>query len=227
MMQWSLYNTEETGGYLMLKEDFSTCWGNSLCSNCFKGNDYLRLVSWHNILGNSNCNFRIFHTQGSYIQPYSEIYSVFTGWNIVIVVCYTERERERHKKRSRSGSLGRSDKHRSWSKDRGSRSREKRSRSRDRKSRDRRSSSRDHKKHRSAGEAAAPACSLLQSTDLTAALGRLLLWKYCPKFFLSHFSCYLSFHLIQPFSEANEEEKDVQILGCTASWLWTHHTNAI
>ncbi|XP_029364119.1 splicing factor U2AF 65 kDa subunit-like isoform X2 [Echeneis naucrates] len=58
-----------------------------------------------------------------------------------------ERERERHKKRSRSGSLGRGDKHRSWSKDRGSRSREKRSRSRDRKSRDRRSSSRDHKKH--------------------------------------------------------------------------------
>lgn len=60
----------------------------------------------------------------------------------------TERERERHKKRSRSGSPGRGDKHRSWSKDRGSRSREKRSRSRDRKSRDRRSSSRDHKKHR-------------------------------------------------------------------------------
>ncbi|KAI3359090.1 hypothetical protein L3Q82_002636 [Scortum barcoo] len=59
-----------------------------------------------------------------------------------------ERERERHKKRSRSGSPGRGDKHRSWSKDRGSRSREKRSRSRDRKSRDRRSSSRDHKKHR-------------------------------------------------------------------------------
>ncbi|XP_037647925.1 splicing factor U2AF 65 kDa subunit-like isoform X2 [Sebastes umbrosus] len=58
-----------------------------------------------------------------------------------------ERERERHKKRSRSGSPGRGDKHRSWSKDRGSRSREKRSRSRDRKSRDRRSSSRDHKKH--------------------------------------------------------------------------------
>ncbi|XP_039979492.1 splicing factor U2AF 65 kDa subunit-like isoform X3 [Xiphias gladius] len=58
-----------------------------------------------------------------------------------------ERERERHKKRSRSGSPGRGDKHRSWSKDRGSRSREKRSRSRDKKSRDRRSSSRDHKKH--------------------------------------------------------------------------------
>ncbi|KAM6905015.1 LOW QUALITY PROTEIN: splicing factor U2AF 65 kDa subunit-like [Xenentodon cancila] len=51
-----------------------------------------------------------------------------------------ERERERHKKRSRSGSAGRGDKHRSWSKDRGSRSR-------DRRSRDRRSSSRDHKKH--------------------------------------------------------------------------------
>ncbi|KAM7371444.1 hypothetical protein PAMP_008688 [Pampus punctatissimus] len=69
--------------------------------------------------------------------------------------CYGgyERERERHKKRSRSGSAGgRGDKHRSWSKDRGSRSREKRSRSRDRKSRDRRSSSRDHKKHRSEGE---------------------------------------------------------------------------
>ncbi|XP_029293980.1 splicing factor U2AF 65 kDa subunit-like isoform X4 [Cottoperca gobio] len=58
-----------------------------------------------------------------------------------------ERERERHKKRSRSGSPARGDKHRSWSKDRGSRSREKRSRSRDRKSRDRRSSSRDPKKH--------------------------------------------------------------------------------
>ncbi|XP_034088711.1 splicing factor U2AF 65 kDa subunit-like, partial [Gymnodraco acuticeps] len=79
-----------------------------------------------------------------------------------------ERERERHKKRSRSESTGRADKHRSWSKDRGSRSREKRSRSREkrsrsrekrsrsrekrsrsreRKSRDRRSSSRDHKKH--------------------------------------------------------------------------------
>ncbi|KAG7459359.1 hypothetical protein MATL_G00209880 [Megalops atlanticus] len=58
-----------------------------------------------------------------------------------------EREKERHRKRSRSGSQGRSEKHRSWSKDRGSRSREKRSRSRDRKSRDRRSSSRDHKKH--------------------------------------------------------------------------------
>ncbi|XP_032392955.1 splicing factor U2AF 65 kDa subunit isoform X2 [Etheostoma spectabile] len=58
-----------------------------------------------------------------------------------------ERERERHKKKSRSASPGRGNKHRSWSKDRGSRSREKRSRSRDRKSRDRRSSSRDHKKH--------------------------------------------------------------------------------
>ncbi|KAI1884267.1 hypothetical protein AGOR_G00224680 [Albula goreensis] len=58
-----------------------------------------------------------------------------------------EREKERHRKRSRSGSQGRSEKHRSWSKDRGSRSREKRSRSRERKSRDRRSSSRDHKKH--------------------------------------------------------------------------------
>ncbi|XP_069381302.1 splicing factor U2AF 65 kDa subunit-like isoform X2 [Paralichthys olivaceus] len=58
-----------------------------------------------------------------------------------------ERERERHKKRSRSGSVVRADKHRSWSKDRGSHSREKRSRSRDRKSRDRRSLSRDHKKH--------------------------------------------------------------------------------
>ncbi|XP_034751280.1 splicing factor U2AF 65 kDa subunit-like isoform X2 [Etheostoma cragini] len=58
-----------------------------------------------------------------------------------------ERERERHKKKSRSASPGRGNKHRSWSKDRGSRSREKRSRSRDRKSRDRRSPSRDHKKH--------------------------------------------------------------------------------
>ncbi|XP_068581902.1 splicing factor U2AF 65 kDa subunit-like isoform X3 [Cebidichthys violaceus] len=72
-----------------------------------------------------------------------------------------ERERERHKKRSRSGSPARGDKHRSWSKDRGSRSREKRSRSREKRSRsrekrsrsrekrsrDRRSSSRDHKKH--------------------------------------------------------------------------------
>uniref|UniRef100_A0AAR2J4N8 RRM domain-containing protein n=1 Tax=Pygocentrus nattereri TaxID=42514 RepID=A0AAR2J4N8_PYGNA len=58
-----------------------------------------------------------------------------------------EREKEKHRRRSRSGSLSRGEKHRSWSKDRGSRSREKRSRSRDRKSRDRRSSSRDHKKH--------------------------------------------------------------------------------
>ncbi|XP_048102457.1 splicing factor U2AF 65 kDa subunit-like isoform X2 [Alosa alosa] len=65
-----------------------------------------------------------------------------------------ERERERHKRRSRSSSPSRSDKHRSWSKDRGSRNRDKRSRSRDRKSRsrdrksrDRRSNSRDHKKH--------------------------------------------------------------------------------
>ncbi|CAN9505948.1 unnamed protein product [Ophioblennius macclurei] len=49
-----------------------------------------------------------------------------------------ERERERHKKRSRSASPGRTDKHRSWSKERSSR---------DRRSRDRRSSSRDHKKH--------------------------------------------------------------------------------
>ncbi|XP_041943279.1 splicing factor U2AF 65 kDa subunit-like isoform X2 [Alosa sapidissima] len=64
-----------------------------------------------------------------------------------------ERERERHKRRSRSSSPSRSDKHRSWSKDRGSRNRDKRSRSRDRKSRsrdrksrDRRSNSRDHKK---------------------------------------------------------------------------------
>lgn len=74
----------------------------------------------------------------------------------------TERERERHKKRSRSSSPpSRSDKHRSWSKDRGSRSREKRSRSRDRKSRDRRSSSRDHKKHR-------------------CPQRRLLLWIACP-----------------------------------------------
>ncbi|XP_061081123.1 splicing factor U2AF 65 kDa subunit-like isoform X2 [Conger conger] len=56
-----------------------------------------------------------------------------------------EREKERHRKRSRSGSQGRGEKHRSWSKDRGSRSREKHDR--DRKSRDRRSSSRDHKKH--------------------------------------------------------------------------------
>ncbi|KAJ8389106.1 hypothetical protein AAFF_G00123120 [Aldrovandia affinis] len=88
-----------------------------------------------------------------------------------------EREKEHHKKRSRSGSQGRSEKHRSWSKDRGSRSREKRSRSREKRSRSRekrsrsrepraqppehrsssaatkresrehRSSSRDHKKH--------------------------------------------------------------------------------
>ncbi|KAL6477119.1 hypothetical protein MHYP_G00156180 [Metynnis hypsauchen] len=58
-----------------------------------------------------------------------------------------EREKEKHRRRSRSGSLSRGEKHRSWSKDRGSRSREKRSRSRERKSRDRRSSSRDHKKH--------------------------------------------------------------------------------
>lgn len=61
----------------------------------------------------------------------------------VVLDCRSERERERHRKRSRSGSPScRGDKHRSWSKDRGSRSR-------DRKSRDRRSSSRDHKKHRS------------------------------------------------------------------------------
>ncbi|XP_034045801.1 splicing factor U2AF 65 kDa subunit-like isoform X2 [Thalassophryne amazonica] len=58
-----------------------------------------------------------------------------------------ERERERHRKRSHSGSQSRGEKHRSWSKDRGSHSREKRSHSRERKSRDRRSSSRDHKKH--------------------------------------------------------------------------------
>lgn len=58
-----------------------------------------------------------------------------------------EREKERLKKRSGSGSQSRSEKHCSWSKDRGNRSREKRSRSRDRRSREQRSTSREHKKH--------------------------------------------------------------------------------
>lgn len=87
----------------------------------------------------------------SYYQLINELPVAAPLSNRITVSCCAERERERHKKRSRSGSPGRGNKHRSWSKDRGSRSREKRSRSRDRKSRDRRSSSRDHKKHRSAG----------------------------------------------------------------------------
>ncbi|KAI4900539.1 hypothetical protein NFI96_026725, partial [Prochilodus magdalenae] len=67
---------------------------------------------------------------------------------LAVLIRGAKREKEKNRRRSRSGSLSRVEKHRSWSKDRGSRSREKRSRSRDRKSRDRRSSSRDHKKHR-------------------------------------------------------------------------------
>ncbi|KAI9539752.1 U2 small nuclear RNA auxiliary factor 2 [Dissostichus eleginoides] len=57
-----------------------------------------------------------------------------------------EREKERHKKRSRSESTGRADKHRSWSKDRGSRSREKRSHSREKRSRSREKRSRSREK---------------------------------------------------------------------------------
>ncbi|KAK1162189.1 splicing factor U2AF 65 kDa subunit-like isoform X1 [Acipenser oxyrinchus oxyrinchus] len=60
-----------------------------------------------------------------------------------------ERENEHHKKRSRSKSQSRSEKHHSWSKDRGSHSRDKKRRSRDRKSksRDIRSRSKEQKKH--------------------------------------------------------------------------------
>ncbi|KAK1878338.1 Splicing factor U2AF 65 kDa subunit [Dissostichus eleginoides] len=57
-----------------------------------------------------------------------------------------EREKERHKKRSRSESTCRADKHRSWSKDRGSRSREKRSHSREKRSRSREKRSRSREK---------------------------------------------------------------------------------
>ncbi|KAA8585506.1 hypothetical protein FQN60_004200 [Etheostoma spectabile] len=85
-----------------------------------------------------------------------------------------ERERERHKKKSRSASPGRGNKHRSWSKDRGSRSREKRSRSRDRKSRDRRSSSRDHKKHRSVAHRVLYGPSPSAETPWTGVLNKVL-----------------------------------------------------
>lgn len=129
------------------------------------------------------------------------MYKILTDRNITTVSGCTERERERHRKRSRSGSAGRGEKHRSWSKDRGSRSREKRSRSRDRKSRDRRSSSRDHKKHRSEGVGA----------ELHQA------GFYCEM--TSCFAFILLFVCMQPLSEENQEEKDLQILGRASSRL--------
>ncbi|PWA16094.1 hypothetical protein CCH79_00016541 [Gambusia affinis] len=73
-------------------------------------------------------------------QLFVDIMSDFEEFEKQLSENRQEREKERHRKRSRSRSAGRGAKHRSWSKDRGSRSR-------DRKSRDRRSSSREHKKH--------------------------------------------------------------------------------